>query len=225
MTIRSLILSTILLAVATHPLCASQKIQGSPADATPEDSSPVGDGQRLNVRDLSKDALRTGTFETNNPTRRAAVVVFPLPNTPLPSSLERAEFSIRLFAKRAEPSYDIDLWALRVGLPNKAEVLASDYGAGPAPLGPDSQVLIEPSFATPGTPDQRLLTSPEASAKLAAFLQKNWIPGGFLFLRLNPSSGTDFGGRPDGGTSDQGYDFGSADHRDQAQLPALQFFP
>ena len=105
--------------------------------------------------------------------------------------------------------------------PEEGEVQPTDYGVGPKPEGSESQVLLEASFATPSTPDQRLTFSTDAAALLLGkFLKDHWIPGGKLFLRLNAANPPDFGARDDGGTKDQGYDFGSADRTDD-DLPSI----
>jgi len=225
MNIPSIILSTLLIVVATQPLSAGQTIQASKTDATPRNTSPVGDGDGESVRDKTKDVLRVGSWENNMSDRRCSVFVFTLPDTAAPANLEFANFSIRLFSKRFRPDYDVDLWALRVAPPEEGEVQPTDYGVGPKPEGSESQLLLEASFATPSSPDQRLTFSTDAAALLLAkFLKDNWIPGGKLFLRLNAANPPDFGARGDGGTKEQGYDFGSADRTD-GEVPELELEP
>ena len=225
MNIPSIILSTLLIVVATQPLSAGLTIQASKADATPKNGSPVGDGDGESVRDKTKDVLRVGSWENKMSDRRCVVLVFTLPDTSAPANLELANFSIRLFSKRFRPDYDVDLWALRVAPPEEGEVQPTDYGVGPKPEGSESQVLLEASFATPSSPDQRLTFSTDAAAVLLAkFLKDNWIPGGKLFLRLNAANPPDFGAYGDGGTKEQGYDFGSADRTD-GEVPELDLEP
>ena len=225
MNIPSIILSTLLIVVATQPLSAGLTIQASKADATPQNESPAGDGDAQSVRDKTKGVIRVGSYETDRSDRRCIVFVFTLPDTSVPADLKTANFSVRLFSKRFKPDYDLDLWALRVAPPGEGDVKPTDYGAGPKPGGTESQVLLEASFATPFSPDQRLTFSTDAAALiLAKFLKDHWIPGGKLFLRLNAANPPDFGARDGGGTKDQGYDFGSADRTDD-ELPSIDLQP
>ena len=225
MNIKSIILSTLLIVVATQPLSAGQTIQASKADATPKNESPAGDGDAQSVRDKTKGVIRVGSFESDRPDRRCIVFVFTLPDTSAPADLTAANFSVRLFSKRFRPDYDLDLWALRVAPPEQGEVQPTDYGVGPKPKGSESQVLLEASFATPSSPDQRLTFSTDAAALLLGkFLKDKWIPGGKLFLRLNAANPPEFGARDVGGTKDQGYDFGSADRTD-GEVPELDLVP
>ena len=220
----SLLLLPIAILLFAHPLKASESLAASPADATPQNNSPSGEGAGQSVLDKTKQVIRVGTFETDMPSRRCVVLVFTLPDASAPANLKAAHFSVRLFSKRFEPTYDLDLWALRVAPPEEAEVQPADYGVGPKPEGPESQVLLEASFATPSSPDQRLTCSTDAAASLAKFLQDHWIPGGKLFVRINPANPPDFGARADGGTTDQGYDFGSADRTD-GEVPNIDIEP
>ena len=218
------LLLSIALLLSAHPLRASEPLTASPADATPRNGFPSGEGAGQSVLDKTKDGLRVGSFENPQSDRRCAVLVFTLPATSAPANLKFANFSIRLFTKRFEPDYNLDLWALRVAPPGATEVQSSDYGAGPNSEGPKSQVLLEASFATPSSPYKRLTCSADASALLAKFLQDHWIPGGTVFLRINAANPLNFGARAEGGTIDQGYDFGSADRTD-GEVPELELEP
>jgi len=211
--------------VATQPLSAGLTIQASKADATPKNDSPDGGGNAQSVQDKTKGVIRVGSYETNKPDRRCIVFVFTLPDTSAPDDLKTANFSVRLFSKRFKPDYNLDLWALRVAPPEKGEVQLTDYGVGPKPEGSESQVLLEASFVTPASPDKRIpFSTDDAALVLAKFLKDHWIPGGKLFLRLNAASTPDFGARDEGGTKDQGYDFGSADSTNDDDLPSIALF-
>ena len=214
------LLLPIAILLFAHPLKASESLAASPADATPRNDFPSGEGGGDSVRDKTKGVIRVGSFENDLSDRRCIVLAFTLPAASAPDNLRAVNFSIRLFSKRFAPDYHLDLWALRVAPPKETEVQSTDYGAGKKPEGPKSQVLLEASFATPSSPDQRLICSPDAAALLAKFLKDNWIPGGTLFVRINPDNPLNFGARADGGTIDQGYDFGSADRTD-GEVPRL----
>ena len=223
--IPSLLLLPIAILLFAHPLQATGSLTASPADATPQNNSPSGEGAGQSVRDKTKGVIRVGSFETDLPDRRCVVLVFTLPDAPAPANLKAANFSIRLFSKRFAPDYDLDLYALRVAPPEEEAVQPTDYGVVLKPEEPKSQVLLEASFATPSSPDQRLTCSTDAAALLAKFLKDHWIPGGKLFVRINAAKPPNFGARDDGGTIDQGYDFGSADQPNEAERPTLEIAP
>jgi len=212
----------IVLTVFAFSVCLMQtnaaviiSISGSTADATPQDSTHPADGIGDGVFDLTKNALRVGAFATGTPSRRAAVFVFDLPVLSPGQDLGNVDFRARLFAKIGAPTYNVDLYAVRVGTSTDT-VLASDYGAGPSPSG----TLLQLNFLTPSSPNVMTSIDNTASALLGQFLKDNWVDGGRLFLRANANI-LDFSSNGTGGTIDQGYDFGSANHASFNDHPKL----
>jgi hypothetical protein len=191
-------------------------IIGNVADAVARDTSKPADGVGNQAADLTKAALRVGSFggptETNN-FRDAPVFVFELPTLGAGELLSSVNFRVYLGNKQdiGVGSYDVDLWALRVS--GGSTVLASDYGAGPSPAGPAGQSLLQSNFLVTGSPAGRYYETDEsARSTLTSFINSNYINEGFVFIRLNVDSSIDFGANASGGTLAQGYDLISANN-------------
>jgi len=155
-----------------------QAAQVADTDVDGEGEVTRGHGERRQV---------TGLF-SNTEDHRAAVLLFRLPALPEGQRVTEADVRFFLDDVVGGPSFNIDLWAVRVVKPPFAEFMPrgpgkEDYAIGDGPF--ENQQLLMRDYVTPDANGGQWLQLDQAGrATLGQYLQDRYAGGSYLAVRL-----------------------------------------